>query len=156
MKSGYRPDNPNTVTVTVPYPEIQHRMANYKGYRQKILFKLVKYLPEFCAILTGGTIIGLESISVTGYPLGSQSAKGKYKPEDVIFVDGPILRQHLRKYFKPHNPRTPQQVVNRDLFRQVSKQYKALSLTEKEQWDKSAKEIQPGWTGINLYMRTHL
>ena len=156
MKSGYQPENPHTVTVTLSWSEIQKRIEEYGGKRRKKYQKILLHFPEICAMITGGTIIGLESLTLNGYPLGSQSAKGKYKPENLVFVDGPKLRQHVRKYVKARNPNSPAQVINRDLFRRITKQYKELPLSEKEQWDKVARTIQPTWSGINLYLRTHL
>lgn len=82
----------------------------------------------------------------------SEAASGKHV-EGYVFATWKG-RTYIKRYAKPHNPRSEKQQRHRRLFREAVQAYKLLAPEEKERLDReaSARRI----TGLNLFMSMYM
>jgi hypothetical protein len=98
-------------------------------------------------------LLQVSEIILSGYPLGSLQASGRFR--DYIFVtrNG---NTYIKPYKIPRNPKTPAQQAQRDKFRLVTKSWKALSPEQKQVYRDRANQLQKPMNGINLYSQEQL
>ena len=89
-------------------------------------------------------------------PLGSQSASGKFRDEDIgkiVYVPGTAKHKpYQRKWVKPKDPKTSLQENNRNLFKQAGTNWTNEIQLIKEQWDTAVKKAGE-FTGQTYYMK---
>lgn len=95
-------------------------------------------------------------IELIQFPLGSESASGKFSDKDagtIVYVPGSQKHKpYTRKWVIPPNPKTAKQHEHRTLFKQVLQQWKNESDEIKAIWNEKAKKSPP-LTGQNLYVK---
>ncbi len=64
--------------------------------------------------------------------------------------------QCLRRYVIPHNPDTEAQRKNRHTFRNAVSSWKALSVEEKNTWNKKVRRLRKQMSGYNLYISEYM
>ena len=94
-------------------------------------------------------LLQIEKISVSGFPLGSMFASGKFR--DKVFVTRSGEETHVRKYTKPHDPKTPEQIVHRERVRLAVAEWKALPPDMKQLWEEEAKK-DGKYSGYHCFM----
>ena len=98
-------------------------------------------------------LVQVSEIILSGYPLGSMQASGKFR--DYIFVtrNG---ETYIKPYKKPLNPNSVKQQAQREKFRQATQSWKSLSPEMKQAYrDRAELEPKP-MNGINLYCKENL
>jgi hypothetical protein len=98
-------------------------------------------------------LVQVSEIILSGFPLGSMQASGKFK--DYIFVtrNG---NTYIKPYKKPRNPNSLAQQLHRDKFKQAVKSWKELPPEIKQEYRNRAKLEPTPMTGISLYCREKL
>jgi hypothetical protein len=98
-------------------------------------------------------LVQVSEITLSGYPLGSLQASGKFR--DYIFVtrNG---KTYIKPYKKPRNPKSPAQQAQRNKFRLVTKSWKELSPEQQQEYRDRANQLQKPMNGINLFSQEKL
>jgi hypothetical protein len=98
-------------------------------------------------------LVQVSEITLSGYPLGSLQASGKFR--DYIFVtrNG---QTYIKPYKKPRNPKTPAQQAQRQKFQRVTKSWKELSPEQQQEYNDRAELTGTPLTGYNLFCREQL
>ncbi|MDI6784839.1 MAG: hypothetical protein QME64_12195, partial [bacterium] len=81
-------------------------------------------------------LLQIEKISVSGFPLGSMYASGKFR--DKVFVTRSGEETHVRDYTKPRDPRTVKQLAHRERVRLAVSEWKSLPPDQKQYWETEA------------------
>ena len=98
-------------------------------------------------------LVQVSEIILSGFPLGSQQASGKFR--DYIFVtrNG---KTYIKPYKKPRNPNSPKQQAHRLKFRQVTKSWSPLPIETKQEYNRRAKLEPKPMSGFNLFCKENL
>ena len=91
----------------------------------------------------------VKEVAVSGWPLYSVTASGKYL--DKVFVTR-AGDTYIRKYVIPRDPKTEKQLAHRNKWKQVVESWKNLSEVEKYNWNVIAHNSGRPISGFNLYM----
>lgn len=92
----------------------------------------------------------VERVSVSGWPLYSLTASGRFR--DKVFVTRSGQETHVRPYRIPRDPKTQKQLDHRQKFKTISQQWKSLTPEQKESYNQLA-EQEGGLSGYNYYVR---
>jgi hypothetical protein len=98
-------------------------------------------------------LVQVSEITLSGYPLGSLQASGRFR--DYIFVtrNG---NTYIKPYKVPRNPKSPAQQEHRDKFKQATLAWKALSSEQKQTFNDRAELTGTPITGYNLFCQEQL
>lgn len=85
-------------------------------------------------------------------PLHSEGAKG-------LLLQGLVYaswkgRPYVRRYAKPHNPRSEKQQAHRALFKEASQAYRELTEDEKKTLNRRAQKL--AISGFNLFVKRYM
>ena len=107
----------------------------------------VKALEQALSLLGREYLLQADKVVVTGLPLGSMTASGKFQDKVFATRNG---KTHLRKLVIPHDPKTAQQRSNRTRFADIVQSWKALPQSVKDEYNQKTKGTPK--TGLNLYI----
>jgi hypothetical protein len=93
-------------------------------------------------------LLQVDKLVLTGFPLGSMEARGKFRDKIFAVQKG---TQYIKPYQKPFNPRTLFQQSNRTKWKEIAHQWQELDESEKEVYNARA-EGKP-MSGFNLFVK---
>jgi transketolase len=99
--------------------------------------------------LSKGYLLQVDSVTVTGWPLGSMTASGKFREKIFVTRNG---KTYLKHYQKPFNPRTGLQQTNRQKFKTAVAQWQRMTPEQREEWKILA--VNEKLSGYNLFIQT--
>lgn len=104
---------------------------------------------EYAFITVGKEyLLQVQTLVLTGFPLGSMEARGRYR--DIIFA----VRQgtqYVKPYRTPFNPQTLSQQINRNKWKEIGKSWQELADSEKAEYNLRA--AGKPLSGFNLYVK---
>lgn len=96
-------------------------------------------------------LLKAEQITISGWPLGSITASGKFRDKIFVTRNGDT---YIKKYTKPRDPRSPEQIAQRNLMRTANNIWKSMTPEQREEWKVLA--INEKMSGYNLFLQTAL
>jgi hypothetical protein len=94
--------------------------------------------------------VKVDRVSVTGLPLYSMTASGRYR--DKVFVTRAGQATHVRPYLIPHDPKTAKQLAHRQKLKSAVAEWQKMTPEQREEWNILA--INEPMSGYNLFIQT--
>lgn len=107
------------------------------------------------AVMDLGKEYGLVAteITVTGWPLYSLNASGKYREKVFVTLKG---NTYIRNHVIPKDPKSEKQLAQRAKWKEVASSWKSLTDEQKAQFISRAAVSGRPISGFNLYMEERL